>query len=53
MDEKSGIRFRKMQNATINAKLLIFCMFCLRKEVKKLLYAGFSTESKLCIPSED
>ena len=27
--------------------------FCLRKEVKNLLYAGFSTKSELCIPSED
>ena len=53
MDEKLGIRFRKMQNATINAKLFIFCIFCLRKEVKNLFYAGFSTESELCIPSED
>ena len=26
MDEKLGIRFRKMQNATINAKLFIFCI---------------------------
>ena len=51
MNEKLGIRFRKMQNATINAKLFIFS-FCLRKEVKKLFYAGFSTESELCIPSK-
>ena len=51
MDEKLGIRFRKMQNAAINAKLLIFCIFCLRKEIKNLFYAGFSTESELCIPS--
>ena len=27
--------------------------FCLRKEVKNLFYAGFSTKSELCIPSED
>ena len=27
MDEKLGIRFRKIQNATINAKLFIFCIF--------------------------
>ena len=26
MDEILGIRFRKMQNATINAKLFIFCI---------------------------
>ena len=26
MDEKLGIRFQKMQNATINAKLFIFCI---------------------------
>ena len=27
--------------------------FCLRKEVKILFYAGLSTKSELCIPSED
>ena len=27
--------------------------FCLRKELKNLFYAGFSTKSELCIPSED
>ena len=27
--------------------------FCLRKEVKDLFYAGFSTKSELCISSED
>ena len=53
MAEKSGIRFRKMQNATINAKLFIFFIFFLRKEVKHLFYAGFSTKYELCIPSED
>ena len=52
MDETLGIRFRKMQNAPIYAKLCIFCI-CLRKEVKNLFYAGFSTKYKLCIPSED
>ena len=53
MDEKLGIRFQKMQNATINAKLFIFCIFFLRKEVKNLFYAGLQTESELCIPSKD
>ena len=53
MNEKLGIKFRKLQNATINAKLSIFLHFCLRKEVKNLSYAVFSTESELCIPSED
>ena len=42
MDEKLRIRFRK--NAAINAKLFIFCIF---------VYAGFSAESELCLPSED
>ena len=32
---------------------LLILHFCLRKEVKKIFYAGFSTESELCIPSED
>ena len=27
--------------------------FCLRKEVKNLFYASFSTKSELWIPSED
>ena len=27
MDEKLEIRFRKRQNATINAKIFIFCIF--------------------------
>ena len=50
MDEKLGIRFRIMQNAAINAKLFIYILhFCLRKEVKNVFYAGFSTESELCI----
>ena len=53
MDEKLGIRFRKMQNAAINAKIIHILHFCLRKEVKNLFCAGFSTESELCIPSED
>ena len=53
MDEKLGIRFRKMQNAVINAKLFIVCIFVLRKEVKSLFFAGFSTESELFIPSGD
>ena len=35
MDEKLWIRFWKMQNATINAKLFMHILhFCLRKEVK-------------------
>ena len=31
MDEKLGIRFEKMQNATTNAKLCIFCIFLEKK----------------------
>ena len=27
MDEKLGIRFQKMQNAAVNTKLFIFCIF--------------------------
>ena len=56
MDEKLGIRFRKMQNAAIYAKLCRIMHIldsCLRKEVKNLFYAGFSTKYELCIPSED
>ena len=32
MDEKLGIRFRKMQNAAINAKLFIFCISVLERK---------------------
>ena len=53
MDEKFGRRFWKMQNATINAKLFIFCIFLWESQVKNFLYAGFWTEFELCIPSED
>ena len=35
MDEKLGIRFRKMQNATINVKL--FFAFLFEKGSKKLI----------------
>ena len=52
MDEKLDIRFETMQNATINTKLWKFG-FLFEKEVKNLFYAVFSTESELCIPSED
>ena len=48
MDEKLGIRFRKMQKCKIIHILHLF----LRKEVKNLFNAG-STESELCIPTED
>ena len=37
MDEKLGIRFRKMQKC----KSILILHFCLRKEVKKLLDVGF------------
>ena len=41
MDEKLGIRFRKMQNATINAKLFIlYFAFLFKKGSKSLCYAG-------------
>ena len=36
MNEKLGIRFRKMQNATINAKLSYFA-FLFEKEIKKFI----------------
>ena len=49
MDEKLDIRF-KMQPLMQNYACL---HFCLRKEVKNLFYAGFSTKSELCVPSED
>ena len=48
MDEKLGIRFQKMQKC----KIIHILHFCLRKEVKIYLMQ-FSTESELCIPSED
>ena len=41
-----------MQNATIKAKLCIFC-FLFEKGSQNLFYAGFSTKSELCVPSED
>ena len=34
-------------------KIIHILHFRLRKEVRNLFYAGFSTESELCIPSED
>ena len=33
-------------------KIIHILHFRLRKEVKDLFYAGFSTESELCIPSK-
>ena len=48
MDEKLGIRVRKMQIC----KIIHILHFCLRKEVKIHLMQ-VSTESELCIPSED
>ena len=48
MDEKLGIRFQKMQKC----KIIHILHFCLRKEVKIYLMQA-STESELCIPSED
>ena len=48
MDEKLGIRFRKMQKC----KIIHILHICLRKEVKIYLMQA-STESELCIPSED
>ena len=48
MDEKLGIRFQKMQKC----KIINILHFCFRKEVKIYLVQA-STESELCIPSED
>ena len=48
MDQKLGIRFRKMQKC----KIIHILHFCLRKEAKNYLMQA-STEYELCIPSED
>ena len=48
MDEKLGIRYRRMQKC----KIIHILHFYLRKEVKIHLMQAL-TESELCIPSED
>ena len=40
MDEKLGIRFRKMQKCKI-IYIIYILHFCLRKEVKNVFNAGF------------